>query len=256
MRGGMPPAEPTPAPVLNVSPIAIGDLERRMQWRFVSVIVFGGLMVALAVAAALSLLAPRRIITGLPDDPDAALARALMRSGAPPATGELRFESALTGESRPGFWLPAEAAAAAERAQASIERARRRARFDPRLIAALGHVELARRMFGHAEDHYRVALEIGPHYGEAHLGLGVALALRGETEADPLRQRGLRLEALAQFIAVREGDPAYLDALYDRARVLEQLGRSDEARAIARAYLRRDPSSAWARSLANSLGLE
>ncbi len=227
-----------------------------MQWRFVSVIVFGGLMVALAVAAALSLLAPKRIVTGLPDDPDAALAGSLMRRGAAPATGTLRFESALTGESRPGWELSAGAATAAESAQASIERARRRARFDPRLIAALGHIELTRRMFGHAEDHYRTALEIGPHYGEARLGLGVALALRAEAEVDPLRQRGLRLEALAQFIAVRESDPARLDALYDRARVLELLGRAEEARAIARAYLHDDPSSAWAHALASSLGLD
>ncbi len=242
-----------PTPSASARSIPVEELDRRLRWPVVSLVVFLGLILGLGAVAALSLLAPIRIIGGLPDDPDAQAALSLVRGRFPIGSGVLRFGSALTGEARPGWPYSREAAAAASQAEALLERARRRATFDPRLIAALGHLDLGRRQLARAERRYRAALDLGHHYGEAHLGLGVALALRSEVEVNSLDQRALRLAALAQFVAVRESDPAYRDALYDRALMLDLVGRHEEARRIAAAYLARDPASAWAAALAARL---
>jgi hypothetical protein len=85
--------------------------------------------------------------------------------------------------------------------------------------------------------------------GEAHLGLGVALALTAETLSDLAADRGLRLRAIAQFAAVPENDPVYLAALYDRALLLKRVGRESEAREWARQYRERDATSPWAEAL-------
>ncbi len=49
-------------------------------------------------------------------------------------------------------------------------------------------------------------------------------------------------------------DPPWLAALYDRAVLLEQVGRGDEARRWAREYLGQDGGSAWAERLRRELG--
>ena len=107
-----------------------------------------------------------------------------------------------------------------------------------------------------AERGYRAVLYFGDHCPEAHLGLGVTLALEAQLERDLLRARALQLQAAAQFAAVSERDAPYLAALYDRAVMLERVGRRDEARRWARAYLALDPASGWAEKLKRALALE
>ena len=91
---------------------------------------------------------------------------------------------------------------------------------------------------------------------EARLGLGVALALQADAEPDPSRARMLRLEAVAQFAAVDPRDPTIEPALYDRALLLDQVGRRPEALRVAREYAARDSVSPWAGRLRLALGLE
>ena len=237
-----PPAPPAPA-----------EIDRRLSWRLTPLLVFLGLMIGLGAAAAVSLLAPRRVVSGIPEDADMRAAMDIMLAEAPIGMGGLRFRSALTGEAGPGVSQPGPLPT--ERARALVARAGGRRPFDPRPAASIAHLDLAQRMFAHAERGYRRALMLAPHFGEARLGLGVSLALRAEREADPLERRSLRLQAVAQFAAVPAGDPVHAHALYDQATLLERVGRHAEAEDRALEYLRGDPASAWADSLASRLGL-
>jgi tetratricopeptide (TPR) repeat protein len=223
------------------------ELDRRLRWRFVPLLIFVGMMIGLGFAAAISLLRPRDYISGIPDDDDARAAWALIGAEPPPGTGALRFHSELTGEAQPRG--PQLAPAAASEARALLLRARARHLLDPRLPVALGHLDLARRRYEHAERDYQRALMIATHYGEARLGLGVAFALHAEREAQPLEQRSLRLQAIAQFAAVPVKDPVHEHALYDRVLLLAEVGRSREASRRAREYLQEYGGTAWAESL-------
>ena len=239
---------------VSAPPPALEELDRRLRWRFVPLLIFLAMMLGLAAAAAVSLLRPRHPVTGVPDDPDAEAAFALVRAEKPAGMGALRFRSELTGEAVPRVSPPS--AAAADRADALLARAEARHLLDPRLPAARAHLDLARRRFEHAERGYRRALLLAPYYGEARLGLGMALALDAEREVNPLEQRSLRLQAIAQFAAVPEYDPVHAHALYDRALLLAEVGRRAEAERKARDYMRLDGQSAWAESLGVRLGAE
>ena len=81
----------------------------------------------------------------------------------------------------------------------------------------------------------------------------MALALDAEELTNPLERRGARLKALGQFAEVRDGQPGARAALYDRAWLLAEVGRHDEARANAALYFARDSTSAAARALAAQL---
>jgi hypothetical protein len=245
-----PGSEPARSPA---PPLAVAEIERRLRWRFAPLLLFLAMMVGLAAVAAISLLAPPRTVAGIPGDPEVQAAFALMRGQAPVGMGPLRFRSELTGEAAPGFSQPDPAAAA--EAQELLARAQARNPLDARVLTARAHLNLARRMYAHAERRYRRALMLAPHFGEARLGLGVALALRAEQEANPLEQRSLRLQAVAQFAAVPADDPVGVHALYDRAALLAQVGRRAEAERRARDYLRGDSGSAWADSLEARLDL-
>ena len=184
-------------------------------------------LLGLAVVAFLTLRARPRIITGLPEGPAALQMRATLANS-------------LLGDDGDD---DARLANAAERAVLAAIRERPR---DPRLHAALAFVELAAHQSKDAERSYREGLDLAPSYGEARLGLGMTLALRAQDERDAGRQRGLELKAISQFASVPEADPCYAAALYDRVLLLARVGRAEEARHWAKAYLARDPGSAWA----------
>jgi len=120
--------------------------------------------------------------------------------------------------------------------------------------AALGALALARHDYTAAATRYREACERAPHYGEGRLGWGVALALDASRTADPWQRRALTLRAIAQFAAVDASLPEYPHALYDRARLLAEVGRATEARTMADRYLALDPSGPWAERLRSELG--
>lgn len=207
-------------------------------------------LLALLVLAAIALsvlLTPPRIITGFPEEPSTANVRAVVGDRLAADTGELRFQAALL--NRAGDTSASRALEGA----AALRPALGQRPFDPRLHAALGSLDLAARRWTTAERHYREALDFAPTYGEARLGLGVTLALRATTEEDEGRARGLRLRAISQFASVPEADPCYPAALYDRALMLVRVGRMEEARRWARAYLALDPASPWAVALMEEL---
>lgn len=233
---------------------AVQDIEKRIQWRASATIVFLFLMVSLLVVAALAIFAKPRTAHGLPDAPEAARARTLLYDHVRLLGPDLRFRSALTGEWDPRNGLPPEQHARlveAERLLADVARGRP---LDPRAHAALAHARLGLHELASAEFHYRVALELAPHFAEAHLGLGVALTQHARITEEPnLRKRRL-LQAAGRFAAVPESDPLYDCALHNRAIVLLAAGRTEEAEALARLSIARDPEGVWASHLRSAFG--
>ena len=227
--------------------------QRQIHWRARPALAFLGILVGLGAVALVALLSRPPTLSGLPDDPDVRAAAELLRDGPTVETLGLRFESALLGGGG------AEALSSGLRddrlakAEAHLARARARHPLDRRILGMAAGIDLLRRRYLAAEWGYRAALERGPRYPEARLGLGVTLASRAESAPDPLLRRSFQLEAIAQFAALKEGDLGYDAALYDRALLLDRVGRSDEARRIAAAYLARDPNSAWAERLRSEL---
>lgn len=206
-------------------PLPVAELDRRLRWRAVPVVVFVVTLAALAAVAVWSLrpVVPTR---GLSPDPRAAAAHALVRgTRAPVAPWRLHSEflGAPEGAAAPH---PARFAAA----DSLLRRALAGRPFDPRLHAARGALELARRRAREAESHFRRANDLAGHYPDARIGLGVALALRADRTADPFEQRRLRLSAIGQLLDVRPGHPGEPVALYDRARLAIEVGRYPSAR--------------------------
>ena len=232
-------------------PIAapVAEIERRLHWRVLAIGGFLAMMVTLAVIAVVSVLVPAKLVAGLPADADVAAASALLQGRLPMRAGALRFRTALAGEAAPGASFGPDQAQRVERATVLLERASERHRGDPRLGLALAHLDLARQRYSRAERRYRAVTERGVDAPEARLGLGVTLALQADLERDLLRARALRLEALAQFVAVDPRDSAFLPALYDRAVMLTRIGRREEAWRVAREYAIRDSVGPWAARL-------
>lgn len=234
-------------------PPAAREFERRLNWGALPAILFLVMLASLGTIAVYSTLARPRTAHGLPSDPDIEAARGLLEGRMRSPVQELRFAAALCGESLPdGADGAGHDALAAARER--LERALERRPLDPRVLTALGHVEIALRRDGEAESHYRLALEFTPHYGEARLGLGLVLAQRALHTGHPHERRRLQLRALGQFTAVREGDAVAASALYNRAVMSWMTGRHDEARRLAAEYLSADPDGPWAAQLAMTIG--
>jgi tetratricopeptide (TPR) repeat protein len=196
-------------------------------------------LLALAAIALAVLFRPPRIVTGLPEGPEVARVRALVRERLQVDAGGLRFQSALLDE------LGAPDVGLAIEAERLLSTACERSPGDPRLLAGLACLNLAAQRHDRAERLYRQALDRAPTYGEARLGLGVTLALRADAAGDEGRARGLRLRAISQLASVPEQDPVYEPALYDRTLLLMRVRRMDEARRCAAEYARRDSAGVW-----------
>jgi tetratricopeptide (TPR) repeat protein len=216
--------------------------------------VFPLLMLSLLVIGMASNLVPARTASGLPDDVEVREARDLLHERVAMATGGLRFRSELTGDLLYAARMDAGQVALLEEARTRLRRSLRTSPFEARTITALGHVELALRQDQAAEALYRLALDLLPQYGEARLGLGVALASRARRTADAHESRRLLLQATAQFASVRPEEPAYECALYNHAMMLVLAGRQKEALRVAGVYLARDATSPWASDLRAILG--
>jgi cytochrome c-type biogenesis protein CcmH/NrfG len=231
------------------------DLPAIPAARAISGTVFLGVLAALLTIAGASLFLPTTVVEGMPDDPSARGARDLLLGRVMPACGGLRFGSAFLGElERPAPGRPPDAALL-ERAEMLLRRAVRSHPFEPRSLAALGHLELARRRFEGAARLYRQAVDLRSHCSEARLGLGMALALEADLTADVLERRALELASLAQFSAIDSRSERWLDAAFNRAKLLDRVGRRAQARAAARLYLARDDSSEWAAQLREMAGV-
>jgi len=230
------PATPKPAPPAITGAPAAAAPKAAPPWPVASTIGFALMLVSLTTVALISLFTPVQIVTGMPDDPDVAAARELVTNRVAVAGKDLQFVSALgIASGRSGTepdLVVADRTQRCARAEARLRMAQSRRPNDARLLAALGHLALATDRLETAEHRYRDALRRAASYGEARLGLGMALALRAETTDDPMA-RTLTLESLAQFAAVPERDPCHGVALANRIVLLRRVGRASEAERLA-----------------------
>ncbi|NOT35309.1 MAG: tetratricopeptide repeat protein [Candidatus Eisenbacteria bacterium] len=200
-----------------------------------------GLLLSVGLVVALS---PRERPIGLPDDPDTRAARELVHENLPIPPRGLVLETAIAGES-PVAELDS---LKQQRLAAAHGRLRRAARLHPRDVRvslALAHLELAAGRYQRAAREYRAIVARSPHYGEARLGLGVALALQAGAPMDELHARQQLMQALGQFANVTPDDPAYAAASFDRVRLLAQVGREREAREVLARALAVAPTPRW-----------
>ena len=231
----------------------VAELERRLRWPALPALLFLAIMALLLALAGVSLWLRPAHPSGLPDDAPLIAALGLPDAALGVVTPDLRFRAAALGGEparRPGTALELARAREAERL---LGHWATRHPGEPRARAALGALALVRHDYTTAASHYREACERAPHYGEGRLGWGVALALDGQRTNDAWQRRELMLRAIAQFAAVDASEPAYLPALYNRARLLSEVGRRDEALSFARRYQAADPASPWAARLRDEL---
>jgi hypothetical protein len=169
-----------------------------------------------------------------------------VRGIAPSTDGELRFFSAFLDDAAVSHPFAAGDADAVAQATALLRRAAGRRPEELRTRVFLAHLELVQRRYEPAERAYRDVLDSHAHTPEAHIGLGVTLAMEAGVESDPGHARALELQSVAQFAAVHAKDSGYDVALFDRVVMLERVGRHGEARRGAHEYLKRDATSPWA----------
>lgn len=225
------------------------EIERHLKWRLLPSVVFIVILGALALTGFVSLRMRPRHPNGIPSDPRAMAAMQALAPVASVATGGLRLRAAMLGGEVADRAPDAQAIAAAAAARPVITSLHHRHMSEPRALAALGALELVTHEHAKAAQHFRRACEAAPHYAEARLGAGVALAVEASLTPEPWQSRALRLQAIAEFAMVDSTDEGYLAALYDRACVLRDAGRDVEARFYAQRYLTREPQGPWAQRL-------
>jgi hypothetical protein len=225
----------------------IAEIEQGLGWRVWPTVMFVAALAALLAVAVVSLVMPRRHPSGLPEDPGVVAAATQVAGRVTVRTNALRWRSALLGGEPSN--------APADRAMLDlVAAARERLRGarhggDARVLAAQAALDLAAHDFVRAIVRYRRACELAPHYGEGRLGAGVALALEADRTAEPWQARALRLQAVAQFAMVDSLDQEFPLALYDRARVLRDLGLESEARFWGSRAIAAEPAGAWTEAL-------
>jgi len=190
-------------------------------------------------------LAPVERPRGLPTDRDVAAAQELLAGGLPLALPDLVLATTLAGESR---WIPPDSLPIARLAAAHERLLRSAGRHpnDPRITVSIAHLELSGLRADRAVQLYREALDQSPHYGEARLGLGIALTARSLVDPDPERGRVRALEALGQFANIDPADPVHAAALYNRALLLSRVGRTREGVQLLERELAARPTGQWA----------
>jgi len=132
-----------------------------------------------------------------------------------------------------GCWLEAE-----ERFEEAADAFRSVAAREPRRADAwfnLGNALRAQGRLDAAEEIYRLTTSVEPAHALAWYNL-----------ADVLEEQGALRAAADALARALEADATFADAHFNLASCLMRLGRADDARPHWQAYLRLDPSSAWA----------
>jgi len=241
----------TPVPLPASAPVV--EIARHLRWRVLPTLMFSACLGLLAVVGGISLVMAHRHPRGLPDDPDTRAAAAEVAGRVSVPANALRFRSVLLGGEPANHAADAGMLARAKSARAKLDAARRRHPGDPRYLAAVAALDLVGHDYARAARRYRRACEMAPHYGEARLGAGVALALDADRTPELWQSRALRLQAVAQFAMVDSVDEEYMPALYDRALVLHDVGRDREAAFYAGRFAAREGNSAWTARLRQGL---
>lgn len=228
---------------------AVAVNQHRPKWSLLPSLSFIAFMVLLLAMAIVSLIVQPRHPHGLPDDSDARAAAAVLAGRVSAGTDALRWRAAVLGGEPAPHAATGYMHALIAIARPRLEAAHRRHRSDPRSLAALAALDMATHDYARAAGRYRRACELAPHYGEARLGAGVALALVADNTPEFWPSRALRLQAVAQFAMVDSVDTEYPLALYDRALVLADVGRTREGAFYAARYLAREPDGPHADAL-------
>lgn len=233
----------------------VEEIERRLRWPALPTLLFLSFLVMLLLLAGISLWLRPQHPTGLPGDAALLTAVALPDTSLSVLTDGLRFRAAALGGEPQTRTLDQAAIQRVEQVERTLAQWARQHPTEPRVRAALGALALVRHDYSTAADRYKEACERSPHYAEGRLGWGVALALDAERTPDAWPRRSRMLRAIAQFAAVDEHQPEHALALWNRARLLDEVGRRDEALAFASAYLSLDPSGPHAARLRSALRL-
>jgi tetratricopeptide (TPR) repeat protein len=237
-------------PMTSLDPLARRPPRPLSGWSPRALILFGSLMVVLTGVGLFGRLHHPHGPAGLPADVAVDSARAALHGRVEIDAVGLRFATSFdAGDPSHEPLSSPDSQAALAAAMRWMAVARSRLPLDPRAACLSAHLDLAADRLEQAERLYREALALAPRYGEARLGLGVTLARRAATEGDARSARALELQATAQFAAVHEDDRLYLPALYDRTVMLARVGRTEEARQLARRYAALDPGSEWTAAL-------
>ncbi len=233
----------------------VEEIERRLRWPALPTLLFLSFLVMLLALAGVSLWLRPQHPVGLPDDAALCAELGLPDTTLAVLTDGLRFRAAALGGEPQAHTLDAAALERVEAMERRLALWARRHPAEPRVRAALGALALVRHDYATAADRYKEACERSPHYAEGRLGWGVALALDAERTPDAWPRRSRMLRAIAQFAAVDEHEPEHVLALWNRARLLDEVGRRDEALAFASAYLSQDGHSVHATRLRAALRL-
>ncbi len=217
----------THPPVFVPPPVA--EIERRLRWRVLPAVLFLAVLAGLTTLGVAALFMRPSHPAGLPDDPEARRVSAVLAGRVAVPTNALRFTAAVLGGEPRNHAADAHMLALAAAARPALEGVQRRHRGDPRALAALAALDLARHDYASALRRYRRSCELAPHYAEGRLGAGVALALEADRTPEPLQSRALRLQAIAEFTMVDTTDAVYPLALHDRVLVLTDVGNTREA---------------------------
>ncbi len=239
---------------MSTSP-PVEELERRLRWPALPTLLFLSFLALLLGLAGVSLWLRPQHPTGLPDDPVLLTSVALPDTSLSVLTDGLRFHAAALGGEPHSRTLDQATMERVEQAERTLAHWARLHPTEPRVRAALGALALVRHDYATAADRYKEACERSPHYAEGRLGWGIALALDAERTSDAWARRSRMLRAIAQFAAVDEHQPEHVMALWNRARLLDEVGRRDEALAFASAYLSLDPTGPHAKRLRSALRL-
>lgn len=240
----------TPSPMPRSPGGRAPRLPASLAWRPGPTLLFVAMLLTLlAIGIAAKHSKPARP-SGLPDDPGVADARSMLAGGLPIPTPDYFLVTTLAGAS-PAVSPDSVPIGRLVAARGRLRDAELRHPGDPRLTVAIAHVDLAAGRFAAAERAYRAALRSASGYDEARLGLAVALALRSEQEAEPIRVRARRLAALGQLANIGHADapgddPMLGAAVVNRLLLLHAVGRRDEAARVAAKALASGLAEPWA----------
>ncbi len=235
------------------APPPVVELERRLRWPGWPTLLFLGILALLLSLVGMTLVMRPSRPRGLPEDAAVLAATGLPNPSLGVIASDLRFTAAAFGGPPSSATNDAATLARTRESELMLERWARAHPREPRARAALGALALVRHDYAVAETRYREACERAPNYGEGRLGWGMALALDAARTSEPWPRRALMLRAIAQFAAVDRTEPEFLLALYNRARLLDEVGRATEARTMAKRYLAIEATGPWAERLRREL---
>jgi CHAT domain-containing protein len=118
----------------------------------------------------------------------------------------------------------------------------------------LASIYLSKSQFSLAEEEFQKVLSAKNNDPQALTGRGVTRFEQAKQTADALQRSSLLSGALEDFDAALRQNPSSVEALYNKAWVLFEIGRHNEALQEINSYLSKDSGSIWAGKLKSLRG--